>query len=217
MKAFFVLFFFTPFSYGGMIEPCLAAQECRDLNDLKVKSSGNSIKCSEHGKCFYDLAEFIKQKDDNANFLKCVCDYGYTNNGNNDEVYCCYKQKEQFYAFILEIIPGFGLGHLYAGKTKYGWIKFGFMVGFFIIISINMCYLKRKRKGREINNQNLLNNNNNTNNNPAETITLTSKEMILTTLIPIILFIMTIWQIIDIGLYGVNFYKDGNNKPLSSW
>lgn len=199
-----------------MIEPCLAAQECRDLNNLGAKSTGSTIKCSEHGKCFYDLAEYIKQKNDSASFLKCVCDYGYTNNDSKDEVNCCYKQKAQFYAFILEIIPGFGVGHLYVGNKKYGWIKCGFMIGFVVLIIINICYLKMKRRSREINNPNILNNNN-TNTNPSGKVALSSQEMILTTLIPIFIFIMLVWQIVDACLYGVNFYKDGQGKPLSSW
>ena len=86
------------------VEPCLAAQECQ--------YSGKAIPCSEHGICFYDIYKYVSEDSTNKNFIDCICDEGFITKDENDTIKCCYEQKLQKYAILLEILP-FGFGHLF--------------------------------------------------------------------------------------------------------
>ena len=89
------------------VEPCLAAQECQ--------YSGKTIPCSEHGICFYDIYKYVSEDSTNKNFIDCICDEGFITKDENDSIKCCYEQKLQKYAILLEILP-LGFGHYYSGR-----------------------------------------------------------------------------------------------------
>ena len=101
---FLALFILVKLSYQEVIEPCLTAQICRDINS-DSSSNVKEVKCSIHGKCFYDLDAYIRKNNKNdADFINCICDSGYSNLKGNDEVKCCYRQKEQSYFYIYESV-----------------------------------------------------------------------------------------------------------------
>lgn len=207
---FLALFILVKLSYQEVIEPCLTAQICRDINS-DSSSNVKEVKCSIHGKCFYDLDAYIRKNNKNdADFINCICDSGYSNLKGNDEVKCCYRQKEQYNAFVLELIPGFGVGHLYSGNYLLGWIKFG--IGLSLVICMIVCFCILKDVTRKKERENKYNNN-----TVNEVIGTSTKEMILNGIIIMCLFFYLAWQIIDAILYGLNFYIDENNVELNTW
>ena len=210
MKGLIILLLFT-FSLCDMLSPCLIAQYCTDLSSLSssaISSLTKSTKCSEHGKCFYNLEQYIIKNSSTADFLTCVCDEGYSSFSNKDEVKCCYKQKSQYYAFLLEIIPGFGVGHFYVGNNTLGFVKLGVMLGLVISIIICCCCMKKEIVDKE----------KDTNNNNAKDMFETStSEMVLNGIVMMLLFFIFAWQVIDACLFGLKFYTDGNGVELKTW
>ena len=208
MSSFFILnlLLFPIYIKNTFIEPCLAVQECK--TDLSTTNS--KVKCSEFGKCFFDLYNYViqKKKNNNIEFLKCVCDDGYITLNNDDEVKCCYKQKLQLNAFLFELILSFGLGHKYIGRNNLFWSKFCVESTLIILIVICFCFYSISNKNK---------NNYELNYQDDENNIFTTKEMILNALSFISFNIIMIWQIIDIILYGINFYNDENGIPLKKW
>ena len=83
--------------------------------------------CSTFGNCKIDIYNITNE----TNFeSRCECNIGFSSYDidvlklEDSTTYCCYEQKSQFNAFLLEIILGFGIGHFYIGDIKYGLIKF---------------------------------------------------------------------------------------------
>lgn len=205
------LFLFS-LSYQNVIEPCLTAQICRNINSGS-SSNVKEVKCSEHGKCFYDLDAYIRTNNlSDPDFINCICDNGYSNLKGSDEIKCCYKQKEQYNAFVLELIPGFGAGHFYSGNYLLGWIKFGIIFALLVCTIVCMCLLRGVTRKKETESK-YINNNNNVN----EVIGMSTKEMILNGIIIMCLFFYLAWQVIDAILYGLNFYNDENSVKLNTW
>ena len=72
----------------------------------------------------------------NAN--TCVCEENYQTVNNeyvhNNGIFCNYKLKSRFVAFLLEFFFPFGVGHFYSGKTYFAAIKIGLFV-----LMISMC------------------------------------------------------------------------------
>ena len=203
MSFFFLLNILILLIYikNTFINPCLPVQECK--TDL------SKVKCSEFGKCFFDLYNYLIHKNQNNSieFLKCVCDDGYITLSDKDEVKCCYKQKFQLNAFLYELLS-FGFGHKYIGRKGLFWIKFYIEIILIIIIVICFCFYyisNKKRNNNELNNQNNIND------------IFSIKEMIINALSFFSFITIMIWQIIDIILYGINFYKDENGIPLKKW
>jgi len=81
----------------------------------------STIYCSEHGHCYYDLMEYNSNRT-NENLEKCICDTGYATQ-NNTGIHCCYEQKSQIMAFLMEFVVGFGLGHFYIGNYVYFYVN----------------------------------------------------------------------------------------------
>ena len=211
MKGYIILLLFT-FTLCGMISPCLPAQYCNDLSSLTssaISSLTTATKCSEHGKCFYNLEQYIIKNSSTNDFLTCICDEGYSSFSNKDEVKCCYKQKSQYYGFLLEIIPGFGVGHFYVGNNTLGFVKLGVMVGLVLGIIICCCCMKKEivDKEKETNN----------NNNAKDMFETSTSEMILNGIVIMLLFFIFAWQVIDACLFGLKFYTDGNGIELKTW
>jgi hypothetical protein len=144
--------------------------------------------CSNHGNCTIN-------KDN------CDCDIGYLSVilDNQDPkgplLKCNYEQKSQLRAFLYELFLGFGAGHFYTGRYKFGGAKLSaFIFGIFIIclFPIIAKWLSEK---------------------------LESDCLVLT--VSCFYYLCSIglafWFIYDLVEFGGNHYLDGNNQPLLSW
>ena len=128
----FLIIFLFLFEYikSGVLEDCEIGNYC---------SSGA---CSIYGNCRFE--KFIRMNENSTNSI-CMCNRGYSSydidelNLNERSIYCCYKKKSQFTAFLLEICLGFGMGHFYIGDIKYGLIKF-FLELFFCFMFCCLIY-----------------------------------------------------------------------------
>ena len=191
------------------VEPCLAAQECQ--------YSGKTIPCSEHGICFYDIYKYVSEDSTNKNFIDCICDEGFITKDENDSIKCCYEQKLQKYAILLEILP-LGFGHYYSGRI----INFVIKLIFQSIIILYMLFYSlccqnfdkiRKYRGYE-----LLSNDSKKNDYINNLKSKIDTGRMVTVAIYICTFIiMIIWQCLDIFLFGLNVYTDGNSVKLKKW
>lgn len=191
------------------VVPCLAAQEC--------EYSGNTIPCSEHGICFYDIYKYVSEDSTNKNFIDCICDEGFITKDENDSIKCCYEQKLQKYAILLEILP-LGFGHYYSGRI----INFVIKLIFQSIIILYMLFYSlccqnfdkiRKYRGYE-----LLSNDSKKNDYINNLKSKIDTGRMVTVAIYICTFIiMIIWQCLDIFLFGLNVYTDGNSVKLKKW
>ena len=194
------------------IDPCLPAQECQ--------YSGTTISCSEHGICFYDLFKYVSEDSKNKKFIDCICDEGYITQYEDDEVKCCYKQKLQKYALLLELLP-LGFGHYYSGRL----INFGIKITFqsILILSIiifgfccqNMT-IKRKYRGYEILSNGTQNKNDFLFDNPNK-FQISTNQLITNGIFLISFATMIVWQSLDIFLFGLNVYTDDNSIELKRW
>jgi hypothetical protein len=128
----------------------------------------------------------------------CMCTSGYANfvpaGETTYDFYCTYKQKKQIIAFLLEFFISVGVGHFYAGRILFGVFKLLVMFGP-IILGILMC-CTAMMKDRD-----------------------SSTCMGLFVMIASCTFICggLIWQLVDVIMFGINSYKDGNGVPLEHW
>ena len=194
------------------ITPCLAAQEC--------EYSGTTIPCSEHGICFYDLFKYVSEDSSNKKFIDCICDEGYITQNEDDEIKCCYKQKLQKIAILLELLP-FGFGHYYSGRLINFGIKLVFEIIFILcIIIFGLCCqtISRKKKsgGYEILSNGKQNKNDFIFDNPNR-IQIGTKQLITNAIFLVSFFGLVIWQGLDLFLFGLNVYTDSNSIELKRW
>lgn len=196
-------------------DPCLPAQKC-----VYSVSTVNDVKCSAHGKCFYDVMAYYASNK-TLPFQNCICDEGYTDLVSDADVKCCYKRKSQFMAFLLEFTLSFGLGHFYLGNFFIGCLK---LVSFVILCctccTIACCFCYRN----EYNNVNV---------NPEDVRNVgyhkggiddnkgkfdpPLKMKIFNLVMIFSCFGYFFWQIADLVLFGMNFFKDSNGVELSPW
>ena len=148
----------------------------------------NEINCpSINGKCIHN---------------KCICNYGYQtfNLKENNGKFCSYKQMTRWLPLILEIfLPSFG--HFIIGKTYIAVFKLTL-----VIIPITcMCigFFMTQPASEDALNQS----GNIERDKPL-------CELITFALSVISLILLLIMQIIDIILFLIPFYKDGNGIPL---
>ena len=206
----FFLFNIFHLILSNYLDPCLAAQECQYAE--------KSIPCSEHGICFYDLFKYVSEDSTNKNFIDCICDEGYITKEEDDEVKCCYEQKLQKYAILLEILP-LGFGHYYSGRI----INFGIKLIFQLVIILYMLIFsfccQNMNKIRKFRGYDLLPNNSKNdyiyNNNLKAKID--SARMVTNAIYICTFVIMIIWQCLDILLFGLNVYTDANSVELKRW
>lgn len=220
---------FTMFTYVNCdyLNPCFSVQECKDISSIVASSSSSSsrlttsqsIKCSIHGKCFYDYTTFMLQEKKYP-FITCVCDQGYVTVNDDDSVYCCYEQKLQAIAFVLEIIPGFGAGHLYLGNNILGGIKLSFFVVLITTMIVCSCYLRsilKKNANPHKDYKQIPNNNEPRSNKNENELTTNTIEIVLSCIPTICIIIILLWQFVDWILFGINYYTDGNNVKVKEW
>jgi hypothetical protein len=129
----------------------------------------------------------------------CRCAVGFADfrqSENKPELSCQYAQKKQLKAFFLEFFLAHGIGHMYAGRIGYGIFKFFF---FFVpfILSVFLCCCGFSVK-----------------------LNIDSGGCVGMTIIIILCSfccIATLWQMVDLVLFGMNRYKDANGVPLIHW
>ena len=100
---------------------------------------------------------------------------------------CNYKQKYQINAFLLELFPGFGVGHFYARRIGDGIAKLLASIGLLFFVLIYPLLIRCCSKCG-------------------------SFTVGLLFLISVILFI--IYVIIDVAMFATNKFKDGNGIDL---
>lgn len=190
MKFKFIIFQFIIFQLKNikLNNVCLPTSKCN-----------GTISCSENGHCFYDLMKVFSNNIDsnNVSFITCICDRGYTDDPKNPDIKCCYKKKSQFAAFLMEILIGFGAGHLFIQNYTLGIIKLCFQVtACCSCCLIGFCFCYKTNKHNE---------------EPS------NKQIFLNVLFLFGILLFFIWQLIDLVLFGINYYKDGNGIEMESW
>lgn len=132
------------------------------------------------------------------NSTTCVCGNGmadnnnltYTNKATYQGAYCNYQQKNQLTAFLLEFFVASGSGHFYSGRILNGCLKLvGTLVPF--ILTCVICCIK---------------------------CTASDKGTGILALISGILgCLLVVWILVDVIMFGLNKFKDGNGVPLAHW
>lgn len=128
----------------------------------------------------------------------CICGEGRANfNPSNEKSsqYCDYYQKKQLNAFMTETFTSNGFGHFYAGRHLFGFFKIlALYSAVFFGLLLNCTNLVKKEK-----------------------ITSSCLGLFLTLTYWSFLVGAILWQFIDMIMYGMNNYKDGNGIPLKHW
>ncbi len=127
------------------------------------------------------------------NNMACLCSPGFVTVPLTNDFQCCYEQKKQISAFLLELFVGFGAGHFYVGRHDYAGAKI--FIFLFMSLSIITLFILSKYLGK------------------SDGLWKYLKWGIL---ILTILFYL-LWQTIDIIYYASNGYTDGNGVPLADW
>lgn len=125
------------------------------------------------------------------NDIDCLCNKGFTSTGSDTK--CCYKQKKQIDAFLLELFISFGAGHFYIGRVDLGGAKvavFLFLIMINLFMKIGGNYLIKNSKLFKI----------------------LRYAFIITGVLCYL-----VWQIVDFYYYGMNMYLDGNGVGLVEW
>lgn len=193
---YILLLFLVTFIQSNQDSVCLSSQEC-------ITESSSRIKCSEYGKCVYSYNNILLSNSKTTNAIECKCIKGYTNLTENDEVKCCYKQKKQLTAFILEMLLSLGIGHFYIGNTFLGYIKLITISSIELLMIVYSCVIYNgdhlRKIGREGEDK------------------WSIFHLIGTIFMFFGCFVFLLWQIIDVIMFGLNLYKDENGIELVSW
>lgn len=118
----------------------------------------------------------------------CVCDLGFAQLPlSSSKVECNYEMKSQLTAFFLELFLILGFGHLYIQKYLLFAIKFLVIVGLLLLDFLLKYLIKFKESSSR------------------KTVYIFSY---------IFYSIIVVWQVIDVVMFGLNKYLDGNEMPL---
>lgn len=120
--------------------------------------------------------------------LICKCNKNFVNLINyKSEGYCTHKLKKQYIAFFLEFFFILGFGHLYIGNILYFVIKITVFVLFVLCsLSAKFCFIYKSLEIKRY-------------------------VYLLTYIVNYILFV---WHVADITLFGLNMYKDNKGYKL---
>lgn len=144
----------------------------------EVKQCGSGM-CSIGSVCLNDMA--------------CLCAPGSATVPITNDYQCCYVQKKQVTAFLLEFFVSFGAGHWYAMRHDYAGPKLS--VYFTLIFANIFMFVFIKCLG---------------------------KDKGIWHLLRWIIFIASVvcyftWQIVDLVYYARNRIQDGNGVDLQEW
>jgi hypothetical protein len=122
----------------------------------------------------------------------CNCSDKYATVPEDNLQNCNYQKKSQLLAFVLESFVTFGAGHFYIEDFKVGFLKlFVWVLACFIFISIRFIANKENANS--------------------------SSGVMIAFFGCFFCYVMVLWQIVDMVLFGINKIKDGNNIELVSW
>lgn len=166
-------------------------------NCIAASICNDTIQCSSMGICYVNITEYFQ-----VNYTKsvtCICNIGWTDDPVNNSVKCCYKRKSQALAFILESVVGLGIGHLYIGNPLIGYFKFSFSLVLCCFFWSNI-FISFYREAK------------------IENINRGHRKREGSVLIIVGCFCTYfIWQLVDMILFGINYYCDGNGIALDQW
>jgi hypothetical protein len=129
----------------------------------------------------------------------CRCLPGYANFIAEGQAtpgyYCNYEQKKQLVAFLLEMFVSMGVGHFYTGRVLMGIIKLLVLLGP-VMFGILMCC------------SSIIKSSSDTSSCAGLFFMVGSCACVCAALV---------WQLVDLIMFGINNYKDGNGVPLAHW
>lgn len=127
-----------------------------------------------------------------GNGTTCICDEFYGTYPDDSSTMCNYAKKSQLLAFLLESIISFGAGHFYILNLSYAIPKFLiFAMGYTFFIALGILNKKREE---------------------------TDPTTLLISLAGCLSCVtMIIWQLVDMIMFGMNNYEDGNGIALYPW
>ena len=213
-----------------IITGCQIANYCQGDN-----TNGQTIGCSIYGNCGYNLTKYYNPNESEENKkAKCICNIGYSSYdvdvGYGTTTKCCYKQKSQLTAFLLEVFIGFGAGNFYLGNYYMGVIR--------IIVQVSVCFLlfctayfacnreeivfkdnevnteiKKELKENEIKTKDK----NDTKLKKDEHESLFQRCPKSMVVIYFCLFVFIIFNVVDITLIGFGIFPDANGEKVYMW
>ena len=123
----------------------------------------------------------------------CICEDGFTTVNNkyikNNGIFCNYRLKYRFVAFLLEFFFPFGVGHFYSGKKILASIKFGLFALMIIMCCTTLCCVNVKA--------------------------INSCSFVISLILILSLIGLIIMEIFDLLFYAIGFYNDGNGIEMS--
>jgi len=155
------------------------------IGEAKYFASGvcNELNCkSPNGRCY------------NKNI--CACHKGYAQlpdvEASQNNLSCNIRLKSQAIFFGIELVTWIGIGHIYAGRLLYGFIK----LSAFIFVIMTDCILKRCIFNRKM----------------------IAKNRNFFIIFSYVLYgLLLMWQTFDIILIGSNLFRDGNGFKIMTW
>lgn len=215
MFSLLIVIFATLIKISGcqQVDPCLPAQSC-------VLDDSSTVKCSSYGKCFYDVMQYY-ESGKTKSFQNCICEEGYTDLDSSQYVKCCYKRKSQLIAFLLEFVLGFGVGHFYIGNNQIGFLKlFGCLTFCCSCCTIAFCFCYKEenpKRNISLEVQTLSVNVNLGNDNKISRTIQPLKIKIFNIIMLFSIYALLIWHCVDVVLFGLNLFNDGNGIALQHW
>jgi len=165
--------------------------------DIEAKTDNKvmyTISYYKAGVCTENNCRNPYGKCDNENL--CTCNVGYVQLSNIstgiDEPSCATRLKSQAIFFALEFLTWIGIGHFYAGRIAYGFVKLSV---FIFIIALDVI-IKRCLFPRVI---------------PAKN----KNSFVMISYGLYASFVL--WQTIDIIFIGSNLFRDGNGLDIMTW
>jgi len=150
----------------------------------------NTIQCGVY-QCVNNAGKCI-----NFMMSNCTCLPEYDTFPVTSIIRCNYEKKMQKTAFLLELFLSYGSGHFYINNSKMAIPKFLFwFTGYYLFIILRVIYKQKEDEDPDKN-------------------TFATVSIILGF---IFLILMVIWQIVDLVMFGLNKYTDGNGIDLLPW
>ena len=114
---------------GGVVQDCQIGNYC----------ASEKYGCSVYGNCNFKIFDYYKENYTEEDRLPyCECNMGYSSYDitvlkSDNNILCCYEQRGQLTAFLLELFIGFGVGHFYIGNYYFAIIK--------LVVQIFLCFV----------------------------------------------------------------------------
>lgn len=159
----------------------------------KIKRKSNDpYNINEITERYFVKGKCTKNNCDNClNDNLCQCPYGYAHDPkkkiSNDIKSCQYKMKKQWIFFLLELFLPFGIGHFYAKRIIYGISK----LCTFVFILLFDLIIKRSLGSYKA-------------------------RFTFNIFMYVLYFGYISWEIADIVLIGINYFKDGKGIKFST-